>query len=82
MDVKIIELFQRSLTRKSPKGWLLRRASWFCGQALDVYLIRLVSKCEFCADLFLDNLPPKYVPSTLFYHIWKIAYIQVEVCTI
>ena len=29
---------------------------------LAVYHIRLVSKCEFCADLFLDNLPPKCVP--------------------
>ena len=65
-------LFQRSPTRKPAEGWLSRRSSWFSGksravfrgQVLAVYLIQTVSKFEFKADLFLDLLPPKSVPTT------------------
>ena len=30
---------------------------------------------------FLDNLPPKGVPSTLLYYIWKMAYNKWKACT-
>ena len=71
-DLKGELLFQRSPTRKPADGWLLRRVSWFSeksravfrGQVLAVYLIQIVSKFEFKADLFLDSLPPKSVPAT------------------
>ena len=69
---KYLKFFQGSLTKKPAEGRLLRRASWFSGkscavfrgQVLAVYLIQTVSKFEFKADLFLDLLPPKSVPTT------------------
>ena len=59
-------------------GFVKKKVTFFRGQILAVYIIRLIIKCKFCADLFLDNLPPKCVPSTLLCYTWKMAYTQVE----
>ena len=72
IDCRDKYLFQRIPMRKPAEGWLSRRAcsfsgklcAVFLGQVLAVYLIQTVSKFEFKADLFLDLLPPKSVPTT------------------
>ena len=84
------DLFLDNLPPKCVPAWYFAllhmvdgiHTSWeiakFRGLLLAVWLKCIVLWRVSCPDLFLDNLPPKCVPSTLLCYTWKMAYTQVE----